>query len=66
MKLIQISKTLWVNADQITYYDEQEQYLHFTDGNVIKLSADLFKSLILTLKDQVKKKAAAKKTDNKM
>ncbi|MCR5372714.1 MAG: hypothetical protein K6E41_04535 [Solobacterium sp.] len=62
MKLVQLSKTIWINADQITYYDEASEQLHFTDGDRMRVTAAVFKKLIVTL--QEKKKAAAKKPAN--
>lgn len=64
MKLVQLEKTVWINVDQLTYYDEKEQYLHFTDGHHIKVSNEVFKKLILGLKATTKKKAEEKTAGN--
>ena len=62
MKLIKLNETVWINAEQITYYDESSEQLHFTDGERMRVSREIFKKLILAL--QEKKKTATKKTAN--
>jgi len=62
MKLIKLNETVWINAEQITYYDESSEQLHFIDGERMRVSREIFKKLILVL--QEKKKTATKKTAN--
>lgn len=60
MKLVQLTKQIWINIDTITFYDEQSEYLHFTDGERMKVDKDLFKVLIAGVKASEKRKAAQK------
>ena len=66
MKLIQLSKTIWVNIEQITYYDEQSEQLHFTDGERMRVPKTDFKKLILVLQERKAKRSAEKNKADKM
>ena len=66
MKLIQLSKTICVNIEQITYYDEQSEQLHFTDGERMRVPKTDFKKLILVLQERKAKRSAEKNKADKM